>query len=102
MTFAVDRALSNNYLSICCSWLSWGKATRIFHGRNSHWDNKVYKVYNNKRKNNNNNNNKRKNNNNNNNKRKNKNNNNNKREKDKNNNEDLRTPHVGPPRWPCG
>ena len=22
----------------CCSWLSLGQATRISHGRNSHWD----------------------------------------------------------------
>ena len=29
---------------LCCSWLSLGKATRISHGRNSHWDNKVYKI----------------------------------------------------------
>ena len=28
---------------LCCSWLSLGKATRIFYGRNSHWDNKVSK-----------------------------------------------------------
>ena len=27
---------------LCCIWLSLGKATRISHGRNFHWDNKVY------------------------------------------------------------
>ena len=29
MTFVVDLALKNNYLSSCCSWLSSGKTARI-------------------------------------------------------------------------
>ena len=31
---------------LCCSWLSMGKATQISHGKNSHWENKVFKIQN--------------------------------------------------------
>ena len=29
---------------LCCIWLSLGKASQIFHGKNSHWDNNVKKT----------------------------------------------------------